>query len=240
MARPTLAPLARLTLGAILTPAFLLASSGPIAGAQTGTPACPPAASTSTTEPSGAPAPALGSVTPSPEQVLVCVGAEAITGATYLHWASIADNIDEPPGHKHEKPPIAGTAEQVLGFLISSDWIIGEARERGIVFSEATVRKKFDRIRDQQFPHHGEFEKFLKSSGETVADLLFRVRLNLMSEQIQKQVLAGHHGKRAQRQALANFVGEFKSRWMGQTYCEPAFAVKTCGHVQSLQPTPAS
>jgi hypothetical protein len=235
MARLTLAPLARLTTGAILTLAFLWASSpASTAGAQAGTPACPPAPSTSATAPSGTAAPALGSVTPSAEQVLACIGAEAITGATYLHWALIASDTNTQSGHKHLKPPNTMVAEEVMAFLISSDWVIGEARERGIVISEATVQKQFDRVRREQFPRAKEFKKFLRSSGQTVADLLFRVRLNLLSQQIQKQVLAGHHGKRAQRQALANFVGEFKSRWMGQTYCEPAFAVKTCGHVQSL------
>jgi hypothetical protein len=234
MTRPTLASLQRPTAGAVLTLALLLASSATIAGAQTGAPDCPPAVSTSTTEPSSTTAPALGSVVPDEEQVLVCVGAEAITGATYLHWRTIADDAAKQPGHTHVKLPSSVAAEQVMGFLISSDWIVGEGRERGIVISEAAVRKSFDRARDRGFPHPGEFRKFLASSGETVADLLFRVRLNLLSEQIQKQVLAGHHGKRAQRQALANFVGEFKSRWMGQTYCEPAFTVADCGHTQSL------
>jgi hypothetical protein len=240
MARPTLASRYRLTVGAVLALALLWASSATLAGAQAGTPACPPAPSSGASEPSGASAPALGSAVPGSEQVLACVGAEAITGATYVHWATIANDAATQPGHKHGELPSSVAAEQVMAFLISSDWIIGEARERGIVFSEATVRKQFDHIRHAQFPHPKEFKKFLESSGQTVADLLFRVRLNLMSEQIQKQVLAGHHGKRAQRQALANFVGEFKSRWMGQTYCEPAFAVSDCGHTQALQPVPGN
>jgi hypothetical protein len=234
MAWPTLAPLYRLTVGAILTLALLWASSATLAGAQAGTPACPPAASTGAVAPSGA-APTLGSATPSSEQVLACVGAEAITGATYLNWAAVArDAPDAHKGHKHARITNAEVAEQVMGFLVSSDWVIGEARERGIVIAEATVRRQFDRIRDQQFRHHGEFRKFLRSSGETVANLLFRVRLDLLSAQIQKQVLAGHRGARTQQRVLSNFVGEFKSRWTAQTYCEPAYAIADCGHVQSL------
>jgi hypothetical protein len=238
MARLTLALVTRLTAAAFLTVAFLCASSATLAGAQASAPACPPAPSTgtpgtTTAVPPVPPEAALGSVQPTSEQVLACVGAETITGATYLHWASVARKA-ATPRHKHAQLPNTVAAEQVMGFLISSDWVIGEARERGVVVSEATVRKRFDHIRDQQFPRRGAFRRFLERSGQTVADLLFRVRLSLLSARIQKQVLAGHHGAHAQRQALANFVGEFRSKWTGQTYCEPAFAVKTCGHVQSL------
>lgn len=199
------------------------------AHAQAQPPACPPPAPTQ-----GAPAPqtALGAAEPTPEQIVACVSAQPITGATFLDWLTVARK-DDGPASKHSPSKDSQLVSEVMGFLISSDWVIGEAQERHIVISETKVRHTYDHIRHQQFPRNREFKAFLKSSGETVADLLFRVRLNLLSAKIQRQVIAGHHGAHSQKQALSRFVREFKTRWQAQTYCEPAYAVSDCGHVQA-------
>ena len=120
-----------------------------------------------------------------------------------------------------------------MSFLISSDWVIGEARDLNVQVSAAEVRHRFDRIRRQQFPKRGEFTAFLRSSGQTVGDLLFRVRLNLLSARIQRQIIAGQP-ESAQANALARFTKEFSTKWRAQTYCSPAYAVRDCGHVQNV------
>ena len=120
-----------------------------------------------------------------------------------------------------------------MGFLISSDWVLGEATDLNVHVSEGEVRHTFAHIRNQQFPKKREFKTFLKQSGQTVADLLFRVRLNLTSTRIQKHVLAGHRGSHSQQRALKRFVHDFKLKWEAQTYCDPGYAVTDCGHVQA-------
>src|ERR1700704_2377888 len=42
--------------------------------------------------------------------------------------------------------------QQVLGFLISSDWVIGEAGSLGVKLSDKEVHKQFEKIKSQQFP----------------------------------------------------------------------------------------
>jgi foldase protein PrsA len=79
--------------------------------------------------------------------------------------------------------------QEVLGFLISSNWVLGEASSLGIKASDAEVKKQFEKIKSQQFPKASEFEKFLKSSGQTVSDLLLRVKLNLLSSKIQQKIV---------------------------------------------------
>ena len=79
--------------------------------------------------------------------------------------------------------------QEVLGFLISSEWVLGEAKSLGVKISDAEVKKNFEKIKDQQFPKAAEFEKFLKTSGQTVSDLLLRVKLNLLSSKIQQKVV---------------------------------------------------
>jgi foldase protein PrsA len=79
--------------------------------------------------------------------------------------------------------------QEVLGFLISSNWVLGEASSLGVKISDKEVKKNFEKIKDQQFPKAAEFEKFLKTSGQTVSDLLLRVKLNLLSSKIQQKVV---------------------------------------------------
>lgn len=100
---------------------------------------------------------------------------------------------------------------EVLGFLISSEWIIGEASSLGVHVSDAEVKKRFVKIRSQQFPNAAEFEKFLTSSGQTVTDLLLRVKLNMLSQQIQKKVVKSKT-KIGQAQ-IQKYYNENKSRY---------------------------
>ncbi len=81
--------------------------------------------------------------------------------------------------------------QEVLGFLISSQWVIGEASHLGVNVSDAEVKKEFEKIKNQQFPKAAEFEKFLATSGQTVSDLLLRVKLNMLSSKIQKKIASG-------------------------------------------------
>ncbi len=78
---------------------------------------------------------------------------------------------------------------EVLGFLISSQWVLGEASSLGVSLSDAEVKKEFTKIKTTQFPKASEFEKFLASSGQSVSDLLLRVKLNLLSQKIQKKIV---------------------------------------------------
>ncbi len=197
-----------------------------LASAQTPTMACPPPP-TSAAE--GTPA-TPGPVESASEQIVACIGSRSITGATFQHWAHIERRSEEPSKRHQSK---GSQVQLVMGFLISSDWILGEAQDRNIVVSEAEVRHRFDHIRGQQFPTRRAFKRFLKQSGQTVADLLLRVRLSILSERIQKAVQAGHHGAHSRQHALERFVHGFKVKWTAQTYCAPEYAVQDCGHVQA-------
>ncbi len=201
-------------------------------GAEVSSGACPPPA---TSLPAGvAPATpvAAAGAEPAPGQTLVCVGAEAIAGATYSNWLTVAKKGAEPTAKGQHPPSATALRDEVLGFLISSDWVKGEAKDLDIGVTAAEVEKDFDRIRGEQFHKRREFEAFLRKSGQTIADLLYRVELNLLSERIQKRVVAGHHGAASQQRALSQFVKAFKAKWEAQTYCASEYDVRDCGHVE--------
>ena len=79
--------------------------------------------------------------------------------------------------------------QEVLGFLISTAWVLGEAESLGVKVSDKEVHKRFEEIRSQQFPKAAEFQKFLASSGQTVSDLLLRVKSNLIAQKVQQQII---------------------------------------------------
>jgi foldase protein PrsA len=79
--------------------------------------------------------------------------------------------------------------QEVLGFLISSSWVLAEAKALGVKLSDAEVQKQFLKIKSQQFPKTAEFEKFLSTSGQSVSDLLLRVKLNMLSQKIQQKII---------------------------------------------------
>ncbi len=160
---------------------------------------------------------------PAPGELLACVGSRSITGTSFVHWRRVAQKAEGSPTQSE-------LIQEVMSFLISAYWIIGEAHDLKIHLSAAQVHRRFDHIRKGEFPHAGEFRQFLRQSGQTVGDLLLRVRLNLLSARIQTKVVAG---QRNREQALSRFVKSFRIKWTARTYCSPRFAIADCGHVQS-------
>lgn len=124
---------------------------------------CPPTPSTLPANQTQSP-----SVSPSPIQTVVaCVGSSPITEATSQHWSAIARAESSPPPghHRHGGKHRLSTHElivEVMGFLISGEWVHGEAHDLGIHVSPAKVRRSFNSIRKQQFPRMRDFRVFLK------------------------------------------------------------------------------
>src|SRR3954467_10792525 len=81
--------------------------------------------------------------------------------------------------------------DQVLQLLISFKWIEGEAKQMNIKVSDKEVQASFDKQKKQAFPKDADFQKFLKDSGQTEADILKRVRLDTLSNKIREKVTKG-------------------------------------------------
>jgi foldase protein PrsA len=121
----------------------------------------------------------------------------SISKETFNHWYQVVAKQPQP-GQKKPKPPPAldskqGEAlkQQVMQFLISSEWIEGEASERGIDVSSQEIQRQFAQTKKQSFPNEKAYKKFLATSGQTVDDLLFRVRLDVLSNKIREDVTKG-------------------------------------------------
>jgi len=76
---------------------------------------------------------------------------------------------------------------QVMQFLVSAEWVLGEAKLQNINVTDKQVASQFATIKKQQFPTAAAYNAFIASSGETEADLLLRVKLELISTQLRNK-----------------------------------------------------
>jgi foldase protein PrsA len=84
-----------------------------------------------------------------------------------------------------------GLKQQVMQFLVQSQWLLQEADARKLVAKPATVQKQLDDQIKQSFPKRADFNKFLASSGMTMNDLLFRVKIDVLTQQVRQKIVAG-------------------------------------------------
>jgi len=81
--------------------------------------------------------------------------------------------------------------DQVMQFLIQAEWVQQEAENRGVKVSEAEVKKIFDDQKKQAFPREADYAKFLKDSGMSEADILFRLKLEQLQTKLTQKVTQG-------------------------------------------------
>jgi len=77
---------------------------------------------------------------------------------------------------------------QVMQFLIQAEWIQQEADEQGVKVNEGQVKKSFEDQKEQAFPTDKAYRDFLKTSGMSERDILFRVRLDQLQRKLTQRV----------------------------------------------------
>lgn len=131
-----------------------------------------------------------------PGDAVATVDGVAIEQRAFDHWLAITAKTNGKPN--------AEVRDQVMHQLVSGVWIEGEAEDRGIAVDDAAVRQDFERQKKLSFPNDADFKAFLKSSGQTEADILERVRLDVLSSRIRDEVTGGEP-KVTEQQIAAHF-----------------------------------
>lgn len=90
---------------------------------------------------------------------------------------------------------------QVMDFLIRAYWYQADAHKQNINVTDAQVQKAFQTAKKQQFPTDAAFNQFLSTSGQTLQDILFRVKVN----QIYMKLLAKYQTKVTDTQIAAYY-----------------------------------
>src|SRR4051794_22068706 len=100
---------------------------------------------------------------------------------------------------------------QVLQLLISFKWIQGEADAMNIKVTDADVTKSFNEQKKQSFPKDADYQKFLKTSGQTEPQLIKRVKVEMLSNKIRDKVVKGKDT--VSDTAIQDFYNKNKARF---------------------------
>jgi phosphatidylethanolamine-binding protein (PEBP) family uncharacterized protein len=215
------------TRAALCLPALALLGVALLAGCGGGS-----TASTSSAVVPSSPA-TLGQSSASKADAVALVSSTPIPKTSYTHWLAIEKALGGTSNPSH----------MALGFLITSEWVIGEAAARGISVSDAEVKQRLAQTEKQVFPKAGALQKFLAKSGETEADLLARMKVEMLESRIATKVTTGKSGSQG-KALLASFEAAFQRHWKGYTTCKPAYVMEDCseykGKREDLTPSSAS
>jgi foldase protein PrsA len=99
--------------------------------------------------------------------------------------------------------------QQTLGFLTSLEWVFDEAKEKGVKVTDKEVTAHFDELKREEFSKEAEFQKFLADTGQTVADLLLRVKLSMVSTKLQEKITKSYEN--VSEAQIAKYYEEHKS-----------------------------
>ena len=78
--------------------------------------------------------------------------------------------------------------QDVMQFLIQGEWVQQEAEKRDIKVKPAELQKALEDQKKQVFPNDKQYQQFLKTSGMTEDDVLFRVKLNELQQRLTQNV----------------------------------------------------
>lgn len=81
--------------------------------------------------------------------------------------------------------------DSVMSFLVTGAWIQGEANDRNVKFTDEQTKKELDTQREQSFPQEKDYLNFLKTSGYVQEDLLYRIRVQQLSQKLRDAVIKG-------------------------------------------------
>jgi foldase protein PrsA len=143
------------------------------------------------------------------------VDGDTIPRTEYSHWLGVFTKEAASQAQQQQgaaKPTAAQLRENTLRFLISARWLDGEASDQGVKVSDADVQKSLADQKKQGFPNAGDYEKYLKSSGQSNADVLQRVRVTLISNKLSTKVVG--KGGAITDQAIADFYAKNEAKFV--------------------------
>ncbi len=91
--------------------------------------------------------------------------------------------VPKPGDNKYDE-----LKETALGERLDAIWLQGQAEEMGISVTPQEVAKELKKLKGQAFKTEKQYQEFLKEAHYTQADVNERVKIQMLSEQIQTQI----------------------------------------------------
>jgi hypothetical protein len=166
------------------------------------------------------------------------VNGTAIAKSTFEHWLAVTAALvaNEKANDKSSSSNSSSSASsqevrnKALGFLITQQWVLGEAAAKGVSVSAADVQKRLTEIEKEQFKKSGELQKYLAKAHESEADLQARIRLELLERAVAARVTSGKHTAAERQAALTSLQDAFQKKWKALTSCRAGYVMEDCGN----------
>jgi hypothetical protein len=117
---------------------------------------------------------------------------------------------------------------RILGFLITGDWLREEARERHVSVTPTAVQSRFEEERRSHYPKAVDFKRLQETTRQTVPDLEFAVKTEMLSGRLLDQFAKRTGREAASPKAVAAFNHAIVARWTPRTDCEAGYVVRDC------------
>src|SRR4051794_7222098 len=101
--------------------------------------------------------------------------------------------------------------DQTMQFLVSSQWLFQEAKARNITVSDKEVQTTFQQQKQQSFPKEAAYQKYLQTTGQSEADLLYRIKASVLTNKLQ-QAIVKDKGKVSDQQ-ITDYYNKNKQRF---------------------------
>ncbi len=98
------------------------------------------------------------------------------------------NTVDNPPAEGTEA--FEQTKDAAVNDVLIERWLLGEAEEQGFEISDRLVEQRLEEIKEQSFANEREFQNFVEDSGFTDVEVLRRVRLQVINERMQEDLIA--------------------------------------------------
>jgi foldase protein PrsA len=77
---------------------------------------------------------------------------------------------------------------EVMQFLIQAEWVQQEAENQDVKVSDKEIKQSFEDQKKQAFPNDKAYQDFLKTSGMSEEDILFRVKLDQLQQKLTAKI----------------------------------------------------
>jgi foldase protein PrsA len=143
---------------------------------------------------------------PDPPSYSKCVAAKKKTPSATGQGKQNDDELKKQCKSEYET-----LKKEVMQFLIQAQWVEQEAKAQGIKVSDQTVQKALEDQKKQAFPNEKAYQKFLKTSGMTEADILFRVKLDQLQQKLTQKIT--EDAKKVSDQDIQAYYDKNKQRF---------------------------
>jgi foldase protein PrsA len=100
---------------------------------------------------------------------------------------------------------------EVMQFLIQAEWVQQEADNQDVKVSDKQIKQSFEDQKKQAFPNDKAYQDFLKTSGMSEDDILFRVKLDQLQQKLTAKIT--QDAKKVSNEDISEYYDKNKKRF---------------------------